>query len=242
MAKKPIKKRDQTSLSKKAEQLTTKKGFSNVLISDLDKFAALKEKAGDNVTDAEMLALLIKSYSGSDHQDTSKFTEEITTLHDEIQRITKEKDLLTMQITEQQITIDGLKDQIASHSPNQEITDLQTKIQELQAIITEQANSNAGSDDLKKQLESCKQDIETLENDKTELEKQVKELKANKIELTGNQFIADVSDENYQRIDRYKIDLYKKKLISGDSEALPNEVINWAINKALQVTFGKLEV
>jgi DNA repair exonuclease SbcCD ATPase subunit len=257
MVKKAAKKKvAPAQATKTPDQLTTKKGFSNVLITDLDTFAKLKDKAGDNVTDAEMLSMLIASYSSGNNQDTQKLTNEITTLHDEILRIKEKHDQeITARIDQHQKLqqdFGDLRDKylLVVKSTGSETHDTaiefikgaNDKIQELQAVITEQANNSNGSAELTQQLETCKQELETLENDKIELEKQIKELKANKVELTGNQFIADISDENYNRIDHYKIDLYKKKLISGDSETLPNEVINWAILKAMQVTFGKLEV
>jgi SMC interacting uncharacterized protein involved in chromosome segregation len=273
---------------------TDNKGFRNVPLSVLKVYNDIKAKflkKNPLGKDADVLTLLVNSFNGDNIPtgDTSKFTEEISTLHDEVARINKEKDLLELQITEQNNSLDTFKQIMQDHVklcgcetsqeviekiksleqrvnlgggvPQSELDEANAKIIELSQKLIEfqnvaetvtQINTVIGPaiielgfksfEEFVTQYKHVNETVNRLSKENKQLTDQAANVKPEGVQLTGKQFIADVTEDNFKIITHYAKQLYDKKIITGDREKLPNEVINWAVKKAMVFTFGKLEV
>ena len=253
-----------------AKKKTTKKeetkpiGIKAVPESDVKLFEKLKKDLSNSdkeLTSSELFSLLLKLVSTGDNK---AITDEITTLHDEIARIQKESDLKSLAITELENKLSSTPPPVDSLQPqyDEAINQIEIFSGQVQQLLTAigcetyseaidkaiQLNKNIGNSlTLQPQIELLTSELAQKDNIINELTDEIStmktelsDLKENHVTLGGKQFIADINEENHSIVAKYRNELYQKKIISGNQEQLPNEVMNWAIKKAMQVTFGKL--
>ncbi len=230
------------SKPKTAATLTKNKAFTKVPVDALRRFKEIVLEL--DISEAEVLALLIKGYGVpvGTGPDNKKLTEEISLLHDEIQRITKEKDLLELQITEQKSSLDTLTTvmhdfvkQLGCETSQEAIIKMKSLTDRVNELEAAQGQSNDPDEieALNNQINELTAEVETLENKITELQE-------SNVTLTGKQFVADINEKNFQLAAMYKSNLVNIKAVTGNNETYPNELINWAIKESLRYKFGKI--
>lgn len=263
MAKKAAAKKRQPS-NKKIKVETKAKGFTKIPLTELDKFDKLKEdldlddkelfiylinsasaNSGENDVYKEKFTVLSEQYSESQQayefisekykESTAKLLESEELINQLNQRIAELSEA-TLPIGEKEKMYDELINvitQLGFTSPNELITKYAELSQQYLTLNEAWNNGTQTTSELSNELDKLKSEIQTL----TEVNK---ELKESNIELTGNQFIADIENSTFELVTKYAPHLYQRKLISGSAEEYPNQLINWSILTALRVTFGKL--
>lgn len=253
MAKKAAAKKRQPS-NKKITVETKAKGFTKIPLTELEKFDKLKEDL--SLDDKELFIYLINASianSGDKTEIINQLSSEKDEYKSQVESLDMENGYLKDTIDRLNYEIDKLNSnpqangekekmydelinvitQLGFTSPNELITKYAELSQQYLTLNEAWNNGTQTTSELSNELDKLKSEIQTL----TEVNK---ELKESNIELTGNQFIADIENSTFELVTKYAPHLYQRKLISGSAEEYPNQLINWSILTALRVTFGKL--
>lgn len=259
MAKKATKKTTtKRSINKKVEPSIDKKpefkpkSFKAVSIDAIQRFEEIRESLGKNTKDPEAFEAIIMAYKSPGNDENTE-SEEIRNLKEEIEHKQGLIEGLGLSERKKDIDIQSLSTQLADVKSKLEIANQEnislkdkstgdTEIQKAKELMLTSI-TELGFDKWENLKESFIFNKNALNEATQEIEKLKKENKTllqNKVTISGEEFIAKITSDNFEIARRYRSALTKAGHITGDPENYPNELLNFCIPHSLRILYGKL--